>query len=61
MLINVKDIIVLLPVSIASLFIFVGIAMMIREVSLEEIKIFIRGMNPLGFRKSLEEEMSGKR
>ncbi len=61
MLINVKDIIVLLPVSIASILIFAGIAMMIREVSLEEIKIFIRGMNPLGFRKSLEEEMSGKR
>ena len=34
---------------------------MSREVSLEEIKIFIKGMNPLGFRKSLEEEMSGKK
>ena len=61
MLINVKDILVLLPVSVASILVFVGIAMIIREVSLEEIKIFIQGMNPLGFRKSLEEEMSGKK
>ncbi|QRF75597.1 Polysaccharide biosynthesis protein [Thermoplasmatales archaeon] len=61
LMINVKDILVLLPVSVASILIFVGIALIIKEVSLEEIKIFIRGLNPIGFKKSLEEEMSGKK
>lgn len=60
MMTSVHDILILAPVSIIGVALFVGVAVLIKEISLKDLKLFARGLNPLKFSGSLKEERSGE-
>lgn len=55
-LLPLQRIVFLAPVAVASVAIFLGIALLIKEISLEQIITFAKALNPLTFFKRLKEE-----
>jgi O-antigen/teichoic acid export membrane protein len=54
--IHVYDILLFLPVAVASIIIFLGIAILIKQITPNQILEFIRALNPLSFKKTFRNE-----
>ncbi|MEM0155771.1 MAG: oligosaccharide flippase family protein [Thermoplasmataceae archaeon] len=58
MITSVKDILILLPASIAGIALFTGVAVMMREISLKDLILFAKGLNPMKIGGRLKDERS---
>jgi O-antigen/teichoic acid export membrane protein len=55
---SVKDIVILLPASIAGISLFIGVAVLMKEISIKDLILFARALNPTKLRGRLKDERS---